>query len=126
MEKFRPKIMVVDDEPEAREALARGLKAKGYDVLEAGTGKEVFSRAKVEWPSLIILDIILPDVPGTEVFKQLRSDPITKAIPVLLLTAKPDIVRELPSFSGKSDRYFEKPGRTEDLLKTIQEMVTGK
>ncbi len=126
MPAFRPKILLVDDEPEARGALARSLRLKGYEVLEAATGAEVLSRAKAEWPALIILDVILPDIPGTEVFQNLRSDPITKAIPVLLLTAKPNIVDRLPSFSGKSDRYFEKPGRVEDLLETIHSMLTGK
>ena len=91
MAKFKQKILIVDDEQLAREGLARGLRSRGYEVVEAGTGAEVLSRAKSEWPALIILDVVLPDIPGTEVFEQLRQDPITKAIPVLLLTAKPDV-----------------------------------
>ena len=128
MQPFKPKIMVVDDEPEARMGLAHSLRAKGYEVLEAATGKEVFDRAKQEWPSLIILDVLLPDVPGTEVFESLRSDSITKAIPVLLLTAKPEVVERIPALREKSQQYrtFEKPGRVEDLLKVVHEMLTGK
>ncbi|MBI3317580.1 MAG: response regulator [Candidatus Omnitrophica bacterium] len=125
MTPFKPKILIVDDEPEARTALARNLKAKGYDVLEMGAGKEVPATARSEWPTLIVLDVVLPDVPGTEVLKQLRADPITKAIPVLLLTAKPDIVEKLLPLTGNTDRTLEKPGRLEDILKTIHEMVTG-
>ena len=123
---FRPKVLIVDDEADARSALARTLKGKGYDIVEAGTGAEVLGRAKAEWPALIILDIILPDIPGTEVLKNLRADPITKSIPVLLLTAKPEVLDRVPSFSGTSDRYFEKPGRIEDLVKTVHDMLTGK
>ena len=128
MQPFKPKIMVVDDEPEARMGLAHSLRAKGYEVLEAATGKEVFDRAKQEWPSLIILDVLLPDVPGTEVFEKLRSDSITKAIPVLLLTAKPEVVERISALREKSQQYrtFEKPGRVEDLLKVVHEMLTGK
>ncbi|MBI3616425.1 MAG: response regulator [Candidatus Omnitrophica bacterium] len=128
MPTFKPKILVVDDEEEARTGLARSLRSKGYDVLEAATGGEVVARAKAEWPALIILDIVLPDLPGTEVFESLRADPITKAIPVLLLTAKPDIVAQVPAVREKSEQYrfLEKPGRIEDLLKIIQEMLTGK
>lgn len=125
---FKPKILVVDDEPEARMGLAHGLRSRGYEVLEAATGREVFGRAKQEWPSLIILDVLLPDLPGTEVFEQLRADPVTKAIPVLLLTGKPEVVERIPAFKEKTSRHrtFEKPGRVEDLLKVVHEMLTGK
>lgn len=125
MATFKQKIMVVDDEKEARTALARVLSSKGYEVLEVGEGKPVFSLAKSKWPSLIVLDIVLPDISGIEVLKQLRADPITKAIPVLLLTAKPDVVEQLGTLKEKTDEYFEKPGRIEDLMSTIQRMVAG-
>ena len=130
MTTFKPKILLVDDEAEARSGLAHELKAKGYEVVEVGTGTEALARAKGEWPALIILDIVLPDIPGTEVFKKLRADPITKIIPVLLLTAKPDILElagtEIPSFEGTRDRYFEKPGRVDELLAVVHQMLTGK
>ncbi len=120
------KILVVDDEADARIGLSRMLRAKGYEVIELSRGGEVLQKAKSEWPALIILDIVLPDIPGTQVFKTLRDDPITKMIPVMLLTAKPDIVGEIPTFEQKSDRYFEKPGRMDELLDTVHQMLTGK
>ena len=127
---FKPKILLVDDEMEARAGLARALRAKGYEVVEVGTGQEALSRAKSEWPALLILDVVLPDIPGTEVFKKLRADAITQAIPILLLTAKPDVLEQagtqLPAFRDRIDRYFEKPGRVDDLLAVIQEMITRK
>ena len=125
MKKPRLKILVVDDETEARVGLARLLRAKGYEVSEAATGGEVLSRAREEWPNLIVLDIVLPDITGTDVFKMLRADPITKMIPVLLLTAKPDIVNALPA-SEKPDRIIAKPRRPDDLLQIIHQMLTGK
>lgn len=128
MTAFKPKILLVDDEAEARSGLAHALKAKGYEVVEVGTGTEALARAKGEWPALIILDVVLPDIPGTEVFKKLRADPITKIIPVLLLTAKPDILEmagtEIPSFEGTRDRYLEKPGRADELLAVVHQMIT--
>ena len=126
MAKFHPKILLVDDEHESREGLARALRGKGYEVAEAETGQAALSRAKSEWPGLIILDIVLPDIPGTEVFERLRQDPVTKAIPVLLLTAKPDVADKIPSSYGMADRTFEKPGRLDDLLTLIHNMLTGK
>ena len=129
MPAFKPKILLVDDEAEARGSLAHVLRAKGYEVVEVGTGTEALARARSEWPALVILDVVLPDLPGTEVFKKLRADAITRAIPILLLTAKPDVLEqagtELPSF-GTKDRYFEKPGRVDDLLSVIQGMLPHK
>ncbi|MDO8729912.1 MAG: response regulator [Candidatus Omnitrophota bacterium] len=130
MTAFKPKILLVDDEAEARSGLAHALKMKGYEVVEVGTGTEALARARGEWPALIILDVVLPDIPGTEVLKKLRADAITRAIPVLLLTAKPDILElvgtEIPSFEGTRDRYFEKPGRVDELLAVVHQMLTGK
>jgi CheY-like chemotaxis protein len=120
------KILLVDDEPDARAGVARTLRLKGYEVLEAATGGEVLARAKEEWPALIILDIVLPDIPGTVVFEKLRQDPITKTIPVLLVTAKSEALGKLADFSEHRDRALEKPARLEDLVKTVQEMLTGR
>ncbi|MBI3332538.1 MAG: response regulator [Candidatus Omnitrophica bacterium] len=127
MATYKPKILVVDDEPDARQALAHSLRAKGYEVLEAAGGAEVLERAKAEWPTLIILDILLPDVAGTEVLDRLKKDPLTRAIPVLLLTAKPDVVEQIPLLREKSRqyRYVDKPERTEDLLAIVHNMLTG-
>ena len=122
---FKPKILLVDDEAESREGLAHALRAKGYEVVEVGTGLEALNRAKSEWPTLVILDIVLPDILGTEVFERLRKDPITKAIPVLLLTSKPDVADKMPSSYAAHDRTFEKPGRLDDLLAIIHNMAMG-
>lgn len=130
MATFKPKILLVDDEAEARNGLALALSMRGYEVVEVGTGTEALARAKSEWPALVILDVVLPDIPGTEVFQKLRSDAITRAIPILLLTAKPDVLEQagtqLPSFEGTKDRYFEKPGRVDELLAIVHSMVAGK
>ena len=126
MAKFQPKILLVDDERESRAGLARALRGKGFEVAEAESGEEALWRAKGEWPTLIILDIVLPDIPGTEVFERLRQDPVTKAIPVLLLTAKPDVADKIPSSYSAADKTFEKPGRLDDLLTLIHNMMTGK
>ena len=126
MAKFQPKILLVDDERESRAGLARALRGKGFEVAEAESGEEALWRAKGEWPTLIILDIVLPDIPGTEVFERLRQDPLTQAIPVLLLTAKPDVAAKIPSSYGAADRTFEKPGRLDDLMAMIHSMLAGR
>jgi CheY-like chemotaxis protein len=123
---YKLKILLVDDETEARAGLGHMLRSKGYEVVEVGTGAEALARAKGEWPALIILDIVLPDMLGTEVFERLRADPITKAIPVLLLTGKPGAAEKVPASYGSSDQVFEKPGRVDELMALVHQMLTGK
>jgi len=121
------KILLVDDEEDARSALAAGLGMRGYEVHELDRGAQVVETAKTLWPSLIILDIVLPDIPGTDVLAQLRANPITKGIPVLLLTAKPDIVAgQIPDFRENSDCFVEKPGSAENIMAAVEKMLHGK
>ena len=91
MAAFKPKILLVDDEAEARSGLAHALRMRSYEVVEVGTGMEALSRAKTEWPAPDILEIA-----GTEI----------------------------PSFEGTRDRYFEKPGRVDELLAVVHQMLT--
>ena len=118
--------MVVDDESRVRATIAKTLKSEGYEVVEASTGQETLARAKEEWPVLIILDFILPDLPGTEVLKQLRADPLTKAIPVLLLTGKPMVASQHPDFQEHSDEILQKPSSVDELLDRVHRMIVGR
>ncbi|MGA1238619.1 MAG: response regulator, partial [Limisphaerales bacterium] len=83
-----PKILVVDDEPDAVELVAFNLKAAGYDVVTAVEGDEALKKARMQLPDLIVLDWMLPEVDGLEVCKILRRDSATSAIPIVMLTAK--------------------------------------
>ena len=75
---MKPKILVVDDEPDAVELIEFNLKANGYDVATAADGEEAIEKARALLPNLIILDIMLPEVDGMEVCKILRRDQRTK------------------------------------------------
>ena len=125
MAQIKQKILVVDDEPEARTAMAQMLRANGYEVLEAGEGKNVLSRASSERLALIILDMVLPDVSGTEILESLRANPLTQEIPVLLLTGKPDGMDKMASFREFSDRYMQKPGGADDILRMVRTMLSS-
>ncbi|HTL17292.1 MAG TPA: response regulator, partial [Patescibacteria group bacterium] len=77
----RPKILVVDDEPEAVELVEFNLKQNGFDVITASDGAEALKKAHSALPSLIVLDLMLPEVDGLEVCKMLRRDPATSGVP---------------------------------------------
>src|ERR1044071_3305908 len=92
----RPKILVVDDEPEAVELVDFNLKQAGYSVMTAADGAEALSKARATPPDLIVLDLMLPEIGGLEVCKMLRRDPATAGVPIIMLTARAaEIDREI-------------------------------
>lgn len=82
----KKKILAVDDEPEVLALLEKRLVASGYDVLTAANGQDAFDIARRELPQLIILDILMPGIDGSETAAKLHEDPKTKDIPILFLT----------------------------------------
>ena len=80
------KLLVVDDEPDAALILAKTLLARGYRVTTAESGLQAINLAKAEKPDLILLDILMPDMDGTQVAAALQEDETTKNIPVIFLT----------------------------------------
>ena len=82
-------ILAVDDEADILQLLCYNLKSAGYGVIEAKDGPEAIELAKERSPDLIVLDIMLPNMEGTEVLRRLKRDASTANIPVIMLTAKP-------------------------------------
>src|SRR3954451_12893680 len=85
---MKERILVVDDEPDALDLISFNLKAAGYDVMTAADGAEAIKKARSNHPSLVVLDVMLPEVDGLDVCKVLRREPATAAIPIIMLTAK--------------------------------------
>src|SRR5579859_6027264 len=86
--KVKPKILVVDDEPEAVELVEFNLKQAGYAVSTAVDGAEALKKARAQPPDLIVLDVMLPEMDGFEICKTLRGEAPTSRTPILMLTAK--------------------------------------
>ncbi len=80
------KILIVDDEPDVLEVLRKGLAAEGYSVLTANNGRDALMIARDKHPDLMILDVLMPDMPGGAVGLTLQEDPVTKDIPVIFLS----------------------------------------
>jgi len=81
-----PKILLVEDSKFLRLATERALARAGYDVITAADGEEAVKKARENLPDLILLDLLLPKVTGTDVLKALKKDPVTKGIAVVVLT----------------------------------------
>ena len=110
-------ILIIDDEVQIRRLLEITLSANGYKISEASTGKEGLSKAAVNHPVLIILDLGLPDIDGLEVLKKLREWYLKPIIILSVRNSEDDIVKALDS--GAND-YLPKPFRTGELLARIR------
>lgn len=86
-----PKVLVVDDKRYVRQLLVTALGLKGYEVLEARDGREALRLARAERPAVILLDLIMPGPDGLEVLAQLKALPETRAVPVVIMSARTDL-----------------------------------
>jgi two-component system alkaline phosphatase synthesis response regulator PhoP len=117
------KILVVDDEVNITQILEFSLGAEGYQVVTAANGEEAVDKARREQPDLIVLDIMMPKIDGYEACRILKSSPITKNIPIVLLTAKGrDIDKRLGYEVGAED-YVIKPFSPNKLINRIHELL---
>jgi two-component system phosphate regulon response regulator PhoB len=119
----RAKILVVDDEPEALELLEFNLDQAGFQVLSAADGAEAVKKARATTPSLIVLDLMLPEVDGFEVCKMLRRDPATAAIPIVMVTARAAEVDRILGLELGADDYVTKPFSPRELVLRIRKIL---
>jgi DNA-binding response OmpR family regulator len=117
------KILVVDDEPEAVELVEFNLRQAGFNVASAADGTEAVTKARALLPSLIVLDVMLPELDGLEVCKMLRRDPATSAIPIILLTAKAAEIDRILGLELGADDYLTKPFSPRELVLRVKKIL---
>lgn len=115
------KILVVDDEPNIRELLSVSLKFAGFEVATAQNGKEALEIEHEFGADLVVLDIMLPDMDGFEVLRQLREREYQ--LPVLFLTAKDDIQDKIQGLTVGGDDYITKPFSLEEVIARIRAVL---
>lgn len=122
---IKGKILVVDDEVNITQILEFSIGAEGYEVITAANGEEAIDKARREQPDLIILDVMMPKIDGYEACRILKANPLTKGIPVVLLTAKGrDIDKRLGYEVGATD-YIIKPFSPNKLVDRIHQLLVG-
>ena len=114
------KILVVDDEEHILELIRYNLDASGYEVIEASDGDDAVKKAINEVPDLILLDLMLPGKDGYDVCRELRSNGKTKAVPIIMLTAKSEEIDKILGLELGSDDYITKPFSVVVLHKRIE------
>jgi two-component system alkaline phosphatase synthesis response regulator PhoP len=119
------KILVVDDEVNITQILEFSIGSEGYQVITASNGEDAVEKARREQPDLVILDIMMPKIDGYEACRLIKSNPLTKNIPVVLLTAKGrDIDKRLGYEVGAID-YIVKPFSPNKLIERIHQLLVS-
>lgn len=113
------RILVVDDEPDIVALVAYHLAKSGYSVSTATSGPEGLAAARREKPSLVVLDLMLPGLSGLEVMEQLREDPATNRMAVLMLTARREETDRIKGLTLGADDYLTKPFSPQELVLRI-------
>ncbi len=118
----KQKILVVDDEPNIRQLVSR-LLAEDYIVIEATDGKEAVNTAFEQQPNLILMDIMMPNVDGYTACYTIKSNPATRAIPVVMLTGVGHELNKKLSQQFGADAYITKPFGLQELKDIIARLL---
>jgi two-component system alkaline phosphatase synthesis response regulator PhoP len=114
------KILIVDDEPDILEFLSYNFRKKGYHVSTANDGIEGLKKANAERPNLIISDILMPEMDGVEMCRELRSDLLLRKTPFIFLTAVNDDYKVLYAMTSGADQFVSKPVKFDYLLQIVE------
>jgi len=116
-------ILVADDDPLTHRVLQRYLERAGYQMLSAQNGREALKIAKRELPQLIILDVVMPEMDGLTTLRHLKKSKATKAIPVIVLTIKADLVSKQETALPQPTLFLAKPISATQLLSAIKRLI---
>jgi two-component system, OmpR family, phosphate regulon response regulator PhoB len=116
-------ILVIEDEPDLLHLLDFNLAQAGYSVIAVSSGTEGLAAAGRELPQLILLDLMLPDMSGTDVCRALKVEPTTRGIPVVMVTARGEEVDRVVGFELGADDYVVKPFSIRELLLRVQAIL---
>jgi two-component system phosphate regulon response regulator PhoB len=117
------RVLVIEDEADLREVLQYNLLQAGHRPFAAATGDAGVKLALEVRPDIVLLDLMLPDVPGTTVAKALRREPQTQAVPIIMVTAKAEEVDRIVGFELGADDYVVKPFSVRELLLRIDAVL---
>lgn len=120
------KVLAVDDNPDNVELITDIVEALGYEVLKAFDGPQALATTRSEVPDLILLDVNMPGMTGFEVVSELKKDPTTATIPVILLTALADIDNRVAGLELGAEDYLTKPYSPRELIARIETRLRAK
>jgi two-component system, cell cycle response regulator DivK len=116
-------ILIVEDHEKNRKLVRDVLQARGYQTVETETGEEGLRVARETRPALVLMDIQLPGIDGVETFRQLRADPVTRAIPVIAVTASAMTHSRQQIMAAGFDGYQTKPIAVKEFLEVVRHVL---
>ncbi|PWH14209.1 MAG: two-component system response regulator [Anaerolineae bacterium] len=117
-------ILCIEDETEMIDLIRIILERKGFEVEGAAGGEEGLKKIRETKPDLVLLDLMMPDIDGWEVYQQMKSDETTRNIPVIVVTAKAQNIDKVLGLQiAKVDDYISKPFSPEDLLQSVENVL---
>lgn len=117
------KILIVDDEPHIRRVTELSLKRGGYEILIGRNGREGVELARLEQPALIIMDVLMPEMDGFAALRELKQDPSTAAIPVIMLTARGHVLTREDAANYGATLFLTKPFSPAQLLLEANRLI---
>lgn len=120
---MQTRILIVEDERDIAEVTAYNLRKSGYDIVLASNGRAALESIAQKTPDLVILDVMLPELSGTEVASRIRSNPATASLPIIMVTAKGEEVDQLVGLTVGADDYIAKPFSIKILQARIEAVL---
>lgn len=120
------KVLIVDDNVDTVELLAKRFRAEGYEIAAAYDGEEALRKVREYAPDLIVLDIMMPKIDGLEVCRLLKNNEATKHIPILMLTAKSEVSEKVKGLDIGADGYLTKPFDYPELAARVRSLLVRK
>lgn len=121
------RILCIEDEPEMIDLIRLILGRRGFEVLGAAGGMAGLKEVREQLPDLVLLDLMMPDMDGWEVYQQMKSQDSTRRIPVIVVTAKAQSIdKVLGLHIAKVDDYIAKPFSPQDLLNSVEKVLSQK
>jgi two-component system, OmpR family, KDP operon response regulator KdpE len=120
---IRLRVLIADDDEDVQKAIKRSAARAGYEVLQVYDGLAVLDRAKEEQPDVILLDVTMPGADGRDVLRQLKLDPATERIPVLICSGRTDQTDRIVGLGLGAEDYVNKPFAADELMRKIAKLI---
>jgi two-component system phosphate regulon response regulator PhoB len=117
------RIVVIEDEEDILEVITYNLKREGYEVVTSTSGEDGLEKIELNAPQLVILDLMLPEIDGIELCRKLKADPLTQAIPVIMVTAKGEESDVVLGLGVGADDYITKPFSPREMVARVRAVL---